>query len=947
VRPGRGVASLCLAAMLAADAAAAMASNAGAAALPLGEVQMQVEAAETSGGERTYIPVRGSAWRIAVASVTGDGRKQVIYGAYDGAVRCQDLDTDELLWEVPLGAFPFGLAAADADGDGRAEVFAAAADGGLYAIGPDGEVRWTFRSKLPLYDVAVGRMGEGGGTYVACGGIDRQVYVLTPGGAPVAQHGVTKLVQRLAIGDLDGDGRGQLLVIDARIYAEALALEGGALRTLWRKPLRVPARMRNWENPGCYFFVFSLDAGDLDGDGADEFVVGDSCWNRQAVMAASGQGEPLWITDPKPWRFSGETYSEYYSTAFVRVADVLPDLPGREVVVVTGGVVELLDRDGNLLDEASAPVGFTDLALDGRTLYLGSSPNGDDTVYRVELTEGWPETVGGLARRGVAAQVGENLAALRDQVLRYEGRAPAAGRTYDVKQFGSPTNERGLPRYRRQMGWLKEQFPYANLRFVGSSKVIEATPPTDAQGRPWSLQRWDTDSINGTMTVDEIVARARWIEEHEVPTVFLIGHSCMPFITLETAEKMLDAAPRYLVGFLSAEDEQLERIPRYFAEYFGPLAELCAEHGGRACITKNKNVWWMSAPSMRPVYDALFSGERGKALVAAVEDSNSRTPEINLLSRFGLRQAGLADRFEAAVISDLFSFCRFHQWEYPKHGHPYLRLLVAQTVLGASEYAIRTMAIRPDGGGFAFSDIGRESEEVFLHMLGKGLVFSPGPGQIAGMSPVGITVHQPPEKWLRDGHNGHNPEIWEDDEELHNAVIPHNGCLWGMTETPPHALQAVLLGKERQFGHLFATPYGPFAIVPAHADLTKVAGVREWWHTDGIYAWRAGGERLTGVQAAEGLRESFEQAANELPFRARGDDVFFHAVRMDGRTYRLYAIDPGWLDPQERRVTVDVQLDVPVTIRDLLSGEPIAVRDGRAALTVPAGSLRVLEARAQ
>jgi hypothetical protein len=134
---------------------------------------------------------------------------------------------------------------------------------------------------------------------------------------------------------------------------------------------------------------------------------------------------------------------------------------------------------------------------------------------------------------------------------------------------------------------------------------------------------------------------------------------------------------------------------------------------------------------------------------------------------------------------------------------------------------------------------------------------------MAGLSRVGFAMHEPPEKWIEDGHNGHGVDKWEQDPELDNAVLPHNGCIWGNTPTPPHALTAVLLHKKRQFGnHIPATPYGPMAFVPAHADLKKVAGVDDWWHTDGISVWREGSGKLTGAKAGEALRDSFEKAAD-------------------------------------------------------------------------------------
>ena len=897
--------------------------------------------------QETYIPVKGSTWRLALADVRGNGEKQLVYGAYDGAVRCQDLSTGELLWETSVNSFPFAVATGDVDGDGRAEVFAAAADGGLYAIDGDGEVMWTFRSPKPLYDVAVGRLLRGAGLQVVCGGVDRSVHVLTGRGEPVARHEVTKFVHRLAVADLDGDGLDEIFIVDRSVWVEAIKLfSTGFDRIMWRR-LEVPEGMKNWENPLGFFFAYSLDVGDLNGDGAPEIVMGDTFHNGRAVMAMSAAGRTLWVSRPEGWKFFGETYSELYSTAFVCIGDVVPDLPGKQVVSVAGGLIKLLDSSGEEIARASSRVGFTDAVLDGTTLYLGSSPNGDDTVYRIELDGDWQAAVEGLERQGAARKLGGNLSTLRRQVLDFDGAADPDREPHHVRLrlSGVRATEEGCRRFTRLREWLDRQFPYDNLRWLAGMKAIESEPPLDETGQPWSMSRWRTDTIRGTMTADEIVEAARFIEERGIPTLFNVGHSCMPFIALETAARMLRAAPRHLMGFITSEDEDLERIPRYFRHYFGPLADLCAEHGGKLCITKNKYLWWAAVPTLEDMYGSLFSGRRSEVLVANVEDSNSRTGEINLFGRFGLWMAGLIDRFDVSAVSDLHSPERSHQWEYPKHGHPYLRLLVAHTVLGGLDVESRIMAVRPHGDSFAFTDIGRESVEIFLHMVGKGLVFSPRREDVMGISPLGIAMHRPPARWFEDAHNGHHAEITSDDPELHDAVIPHNGCGWGRTETPAHALQAVLLHKRRQgCNHVPATPYGPPVIVPAQADLSAVPRVREWWHTDGVWLWRDGGEKLTGRAAARALKASAEKAAAALPFRPFGDDVFFQVLRLDDRTCRLYAVDPGWLDPARRWVRVRIQQEGRFAVKDLLTGGDIPVHAGEFEFEVPAGSLRILEA---
>ncbi|HEC84748.1 MAG: hypothetical protein DRR08_30655 [Candidatus Parabeggiatoa sp. nov. 2] len=453
------------------------------------------------------IPVKGSAWRLAIADVTGDGKKELIYGTFDGAVRCQDLATGKLIWEVSTHSFPFSVKARDVDYDGKAEVFAAAADGGLYAIAPEGKPLWTFRSKLPLYDVDVGDI-EGGATLeIAAGGIDGQVYVLSSSGELIAQAKVSRFVHRLAVEDLDSDGVDEIFVVDVRVFAQVLKLNEGQLGTwkgvpypntletwkgipyptlpihlqeLWHTRMTVPEKYVNWENPRGNFFAYSIDIEDLEGDGSPEIVVGDTFFNKQSVMAMSANGKSLWVSEKQPFfKFIGETYTEFYSTAFVQIAEIDSKSPGKEIVTVAGGMVKLLDSRGQVLQEANAKIGFTDIVIDGKTAYLGSSPNGDNTVYRIDMSKDWVTQVKQLERQGKARQIGENMAKIREQVMAYQGTTPKNSRVYDIRFETTKLkpNEQASQHFSKQIKWFYEQFPYKNLRAVFAMKVIEKTPP--------------------------------------------------------------------------------------------------------------------------------------------------------------------------------------------------------------------------------------------------------------------------------------------------------------------------------------------------------------------------------------------------------------------------------------------------------------------------------------
>ena len=145
-------------------------------------------------------------------------------------------------------------------------------------------------------------------------------------------------------------------------------------------------------------------------------------------------------------------------------------------------------------------------------------------------------------------------------------------------------------------------------------------------------------------------------------------------------------------------------------------------------------------------------------------------------------------------------------------------------------------------------------------------------------------------------------------------------------------------------GYLPATPYGLVAIVPAHCDLNKVAGVKQWLHCDGLYVWEEGGERQNGQRAATLLKTAFEKAAAELPFRSSSRDVFFQTLRDGKDKFVLYAVGTRWFRPSDRTVEIKIQVPGSFAVRDLLSGESIEVKDNRFRFVVPAGSVRILTA---
>ena len=614
----------------------------------------------------------------------------------------------------------------------------------------------------------------------------------------------------------------------------------------------------------------------------------------------------------------------------------MPERPGLEVVAVTTGNLRVLDREGTLLGEADAVVGFTDIAADGRTLYLGSTPHGDNVIYRIRMDGDWEQAVDALERHGLARAIGRNLDTVRLQALSHVGgEAPGGPYLFRVGSL-----EKGTPSACPPADWFMRSYPYPHFRVVSDSGLGGMTSGLAEDVKLNYAGRVVGGNRDG-VSPDEIAHRTAALEGSGRAASFYISHGCRPRMRVETLDRMMEAAPGALRDFVTHEDEWYKAAPGYCAEFLAPLAERCLARGVSLTMLE-KNTFWFDVPAAPEAGRSLFSGRYADVLIAGTDDANSRTPELNLLARVGLRQAGLVGRIMSCPITDLNAFNRMQEWEYPKSGSPFFRMLVAHTVLGADAYHFRV----DNWYGDALKAESEEGFAPFLHLLGKGIVFAPSPDQMAGLSRVGFAVHPPPEHWVMDGHNGHGVDRWRADPEWDQAVLPHNACFWGLTPTPAHALQAVLLRKRRQFGyHVPPTPYGPFVFVPATADLSKVEGVTSWWHTDGVSVWREGGDRLTGEKAAEAVRASFEDAARDLPFRAWGDDVFFHSVELDDGGYRLFAIDPGWLDPADRDMVIQLQLPGRWTLTDTLTGEALPLDRARCPLRVPAGALRIIDAR--
>ncbi|MBL9189936.1 MAG: hypothetical protein JNK23_20820 [Opitutaceae bacterium] len=872
-------------------------------------------------------------YRLAVAELDGHpAAKEIIGSTYDNRV-CAFADNGAHRWDAAIGGFVFDLAVGDLDGDGREEIIAASADGSVNVFSPDGNLRWKQDLGAPVYQVAVAKL-DGTTPVVLAGGISRQIVVFSADGTKRHHLPVNGAVRILRAGDFDGDGADEVaaLLVGGFARQDMLFFKGPTLTQL----KETIARKSPSGDPLLSLKNANGTVADLDGDGAAELV-----WKRGAYTLKGG----LHPVFDLPSKIKERSYDYHYTMRLVASGD-LTDRPGAETVVVEGPQVRLYDAKGRELGQAIAPFGFTDVIyVPGSphgSVLLGSSPNGDDNLYRLTFSPGWEKSLERLARRGVMAAIGTSLKQLGDTAAAWRGDAmPGADGPFDVivaSYWWNGGDPRKLGPWIAEVRDYEKRFPYPRLRFAVDFWPSEKSALLRPDGKPWGRER----RLAYDQTRAQIVAAAKYFEAERCPFWINIGHSTTPYVEVATVAAMLKAAPTTLQGFVSTEAEQSDTLPYYFEHFLKPVLELCVQHKKRLIIT-SKNVAWAHTPADPKLRASILDPRYRSALLPSVEDSNSRSPDVNLAARVGLWLDRQVDDWAVRSAADWFSFNRDWEWEYPMTGHPHLRYYVSQALLGARVFMALNGEREPRTGHW--TRVGSEGTATFLHLLGRGVITPPRREQLRSISPVALVMKNPSERFAQHGANGHQEANWNlDGTDTQRWAFERLDCYWGMAPLPPTDVATYLWGRTRRDPSQLATttPHGFVALVPG-ATPHAAGPWKTIWTTDGDNLSRDG-ETFTLAEARTALTADLAEGAKQFPFAVTGR-VFHQVIEVSPRRYVIALVDSGWLDPADCEVRIAAQIPGRWQLSDRVTGATLGILPLDLAITVPAGTFRLLEVR--
>ncbi|MBM4087309.1 MAG: PQQ-like beta-propeller repeat protein, partial [Planctomycetes bacterium] len=335
-------------------------------------------AVPSAAGHVTFLDAAGAAVRrldagapvndVAVDDVDGDGRWEILVARDDCRLQCLDAATGEVRFDFAPKREPpanstlqlgrnqavYVFVAQLGPGAGKT-LCVATGDQRLHGVNAKGERLWTFWSYAGIFgihglvDIAGGKAIVGGNPVLSSTDV---VYFLK-GGDTFARRvhldGWGSTLSSLAIADMNGDGKSEILVGTGRGSLYALAADSES--PLWNAKLGDDVR----------------GVGIVHGDRGVRFVAAGSMTGF--VTAFDGQGKKLWATAVG---------------APVRFLSIGPGQPREAIVAaLADGTVALLDANGALTHAAKLPAAPSAFALarpkDGPGLVLVA---GEDNVVR-------------------------------------------------------------------------------------------------------------------------------------------------------------------------------------------------------------------------------------------------------------------------------------------------------------------------------------------------------------------------------------------------------------------------------------------------------------------------------------------------------------------------------------------------------------------------------------
>ncbi|NOZ23027.1 MAG: hypothetical protein GXP25_18290 [Planctomycetes bacterium] len=858
------------------------------------------------------IKTSGPVWTLMVSDLDGNGDEELILGGLDGTVTAAQKD-GKVLWRTNVGGLPFAMDSGDVNGDGRREVVVCSldVDGSVHVIDFEGKTMWSFALPDTFFTaVAVADLKNDGKAEIVLASGNR-VLVVDADANPLWQKDFGgPRIGSIAVGDIVGDAQKEI-VIGFRaqwMRAAALSADGNVLWTF--SPAKLKGAME----------LNSIRIGDINSDGRQEIVFGA---DPQAVLAVDGNGNLLWHKEKIGARKRRDR--PYFGAMLVEVADFWPDLAGLETMVLGIRDLRMLDRDGNEIWKSDSSILLLGSSLvrsptgGSPDMFIPSSGTRDSAVYRLRLKAGEENR---LADYPLEDPIGENLDELRSSLL---AGAPLAGypRAIRPEKFHVIVSVRSDPKAILATHDFLKKRESEHLEFVLMMWMKEL---------PVELSR------SGVISQEQIVSVAKLCEKNNVPFFFFVDHGAQPWITLETAEKVLAAAPNACRGFYLAENIYMYPSKTWdkFMGWTLGLLDLCAERGKKV-VFKEVYDCWAFLPSDPQVFEKLFQPKYRSVIVPMFATNNAHAPDQTIAGMIGLQRSGCVDSWGISTQNWNWNWDFQTPLDYTNICPPdvIFRMDLCAALLGGTYFHIEGGQVFLDRN-IKLTDEAKRHRDLFHEVLRKNVILPIRPERIVSISKAALVrtynpaIAQQPK--CGAPKNRHGP--------LQSGLL---GIRYTLQTVEDDYFPSYAYGVKRYIEGLFPRlPYGLVPILPARALERAPVRPDPAIQTDGDNVLIEG-KTLTAFDAKPKIIEMLKAAQSALPFTAEGCFLSAHDL---GEEYRVYLVDPGYLTPSDTTVRLKIHLPAKkVSLKDLITSEEVRCENGEAKLTIPAGTFRAVSVR--
>lgn len=850
-----------------------------------------------------------------------NGIRGVVGAAYDGKVLGYSAD-GKRLWSSQAGeSFPYDLFVDDIDGDGKDESMIASSDGTLYVLNHKGRLLWSYTTPAPLYNVCTVQ-GNDGKKYIITGGIDKHIYKLSATGTKVdayvpddSSNKQAGVVRHVISGDMYGTGKEYVIaVITYSVNRTNLMMmldPDDMSKPVWVtdfNDLDLKAKKK---------FIGRCMVQDINKDDKCEILLPYYSSKQTRGEMAVFNSEGGFIENHESTAFNDQLRSRDYRMAQLSYVNI-PSMSDEYVLLFFASDILVRNLDGEVRAIYSAPASFAGGEFDPETntYYMASDISGGDAIYALKLdNDHWGEAFENIQQVGRIKEIQGNIRTLDEQIDAFV-----------------------MPSYQQSIS--KDHL--ISLNHIDPK--IESALTNDAIHFPknylWT-EDYDRSSLSEywathkdkrkkyDMTAEQIIAEATRLEAEGQDFTVWAGHTTDPFyFSMSTAEEILKAAPNHFKMFIFSEFAKSDENMDYaIKNRLIPLAELCQQYGTAKVFFRNKNIFW-TGTFYNPIWAQLYNEKYKDVLIISTEDTNTRTAELSLAGRMGIWLTGAVDNWGTRMVEDNASYNRQYEWSSQKTQSHYMRNMVYHMSQGAK---------------YLQNFVLPENDQTIpiYKMIDKGILITPEREDILSISDVALAMKSPDEGYIEHGENGHNIALFDPtyDEKY---VFDQLDCYWAGYPTAKHDFSNYGYGvKNRMSNFLPNTYYGMIPILPDDYDIEGSRFVDKIT-TDGKYFYDENNTKQEPDIYRKTVVKKLNQARKRMPVVVEGD-VAWTVVRIDNSHLRIYILDSGYVNPEERQATIKLQNMNGTKAKNILTQETLKIKNNTIHVTVPAGVFSIVD----